>query len=780
MKFFYLLILIFTVSILHSTNNEPSFEKEKKTTLIQARYEYAQQKMDAGNLAMLHQDYLTATKNYYNATEAILQDNLFFTEIRNKILHLLCISITNLISSTSKKSSSSQYQEATSLINFIFQKSSYPASCRELLLLSEKYYTNQLKLLPYSEKIRAYLAEAASNLEQESWEHALVLYKKVLSIQSDNQVAYLGLQLIHEKQEEEKLVMKHTHDDMMNDVDQAWSLPESKSNSSVQASHTSTRENIPLLQKLNGLIIPEIEFYYLPITEAIKELRKKASLADDSDNSANKKGINIILKMNSCDHTESEPLINLCLRNTPLSEVLRYLAQQANLQITIERYAVKLSPFNEEEENQVLEIREFNVPPDFFTPLSQKSKDSLHATNTEASSSLEKESLLSQGITFPKGATAHYFSDHNLLVVRNTVANLNLIDYLIRSATDHLPFQVEIEARFIEIKQNTFQEKGFNWLLGSFPIGKGVNGGGGTVGNQSTYHPDNYPIQQNQIPVGTIPEGPPGAGSVTAGNRLGTSAINVNTLESLLGGYFFPNTGVLALAGVLTNPQFQVVLRALNQKKGTDLLSSPKVTVSSGKKATITVAKDFPYPNDYLPPQVPQNQGGGVNPAIPATPANFKRRNVGVELEVEPVVSIDHKKVDLKLSPQVIEFQGFVNYGNPIFSQAPSFIGMGQGVATASTKQVLLTENTINQPIFSVRQVNTHVVLQNGQTVVLGGLMRDDVQRVKDKTPIIGDIPLVGSLFRSSSEKHIKRNLLIFVTVWFLDPSGKRVVVKSK
>ena len=85
------------------------------------------------------------------------------------------------------------------------------------------------------------------------------------------------------------------------------------------------------------------------------------------------------------------------------------------------------------------------------------------------------------------------------------------------------------------------------------------------------------------------------------------------------------------------------------------------------------------------------------------------------------------------------------------------------------------SQNKINQPIFSVRQVNTQVVLRPGQTVILGGLMREDVQKIKDKTPIIGDIPLVGKLFRSSSEQHIKKNLLIFVTVWLIDSSGKKI-----
>ena len=223
---------------------------------------------------------------------------------------------------------------------------------------------------------------------------------------------------------------------------------------------------------------------------------------------------------------------------------------------------------------------------------------------------------------------------------------------------------------------------------------------------------------------------------------------------------------------MFTNPQFQVVLRALNQQKGINLISSPKVTVSSGRKATITIAREFPYPAEYLPPQVPQNQGSSVNPAIPATPASFKKRNVGIQLEAEPIVASD-QSIELKLSPQIVDFQGFVNYGSPIFSQAPTLSALNQINSTSSTTQVLLTENKINQPVFSVRQVDTQVILHSGQTVVLGGLMREDIQKVKDKTPLIGDIPLIGKLFRSSSQQRVKRNLLIFVTVVLHDASGR-------
>src|SRR5205823_8085444 len=82
---------------------------------------------------------------------------------------------------------------------------------------------------------------------------------------------------------------------------------------------------------------------------------------------------------------------------------------------------------------------------------------------------------------------------------------------------------------------------------------------------------------------------------------------------------------------------------------------------------------------------------------------------------------------------------------------------------TGLTQAITLTDNVINQPIFSTRKVTTSVSVWVGQTVVLGGLMREDVQKVEDRTPFLGDIPMVGRLFRTNVDQHIKRNLIIFV-----------------
>jgi general secretion pathway protein D len=86
------------------------------------------------------------------------------------------------------------------------------------------------------------------------------------------------------------------------------------------------------------------------------------------------------------------------------------------------------------------------------------------------------------------------------------------------------------------------------------------------------------------------------------------------------------------------------------------------------------------------------------------------------------------------------------------------------------------TPNTINQPVFSVREVTTQVSVYDGQTVVMGGFMREDVQKVQDKVPFLGDVPLAGRLFRSNVDQHVKRNLIMFVTASLLDPAGQPVI----
>jgi general secretion pathway protein D len=141
-------------------------------------------------------------------------------------------------------------------------------------------------------------------------------------------------------------------------------------------------------------------------------------------------------------------------------------------------------------------------------------------------------------------------------------------------------------------------------------------------------------------------------------------------------------------------------------------------------------------------------------------------------LEVEPQVGADNYTIDLSLSPEVVEFDGFVNYGSPINGPRydPSLIAGGNPSGIGS---FVITPNVINQPIFSVRKVTTSVSIWDGQTVALGGLIREDVQKVNDKVPVLGDIPLAGRLFRSNVDQKIKKNLIVFVTARLMNAEGQ-------
>jgi general secretion pathway protein D len=387
--------------------------------------------------------------------------------------------------------------------------------------------------------------------------------------------------------------------------------------------------------------------------------------------------------------------------------------------------------------------------------------------------------LKGQGVPFPTGASANFLPQSSRLIVRNTEENLELVDALVEQANVAGPKQVEIEAKFVEITQNNLKELGFDWLLGQFniPGSNRVFAGGGTSGTGTVTNSADFPfVPPNGSPVGTNP--------ITAGNRSGNLAITANAIDALLFGVPGASAvapGIFGLSGVFTDPQFQVVVRALNQKKGVDLLSAPRVTTKSGQRAVIEIVREFRYPTQFDPPKIPDRTDAsvistgtgltgastGAFPVTPTTPTGFETRNTGVTLEVEPVVGPDGVTIDLNLVPQVVEFEGFINYGSPIQSVSVNALGI--------SSSFVLTPNVINQPIFNSRKVTTSVSVWDGQTVVLGGLMREDVQKTEDRTPILGDIPLVGRLFRTNAEQHLKRNLVIFVTARLVNPAGQPI-----
>lgn len=130
-------------------------------------------------------------------------------------------------------------------------------------------------------------------------------------------------------------------------------------------------------------------------------------------------------------------------------------------------------------------------------------------------------------------------------------------------------------------------------------------------------------------------------------------------------------------------------------------------------------------------------------------------------LDVVPYVSADGYTIQMTIIPTVTEFVG---YDNP-----------GQFVPTAAVAGGTPITAVLPLPHLRVRQVTTSAIVWDGQTVVLGGLITENVTRIKDRVPLLGSVPLLGRLFRSEATETAKNNLLIFVTPTIIDPAGNRV-----
>ncbi len=725
---------------------------------MQLAEDYAPQAMQRGSVALMERDYETAFAQYKAAVDA-LPDAPNVRELRATAMDGFSKAVMGLAESRIEEG---RWQDAEETVKVILQPQynpNYKPAQRLLARLESPDYFNKTVtpgFVAKVEEVKTLLNEGQGLYDSGRFDEAIAKYEAVLRLDRYNVAARRGMEQVNvARMRVADAAYNDTRAAMITQVDKAWETPVRRVDlgpaAVIEQPVLVSRGTQSINRKLDEIIVPRINFTDATVREAVEYLRQRSEALDTEGPETGERGVNIVLKL---DQAAASQTVTIDLANLPLREALSYITNLANLKFKVEPYAVLIVPVNEP--TDILITKEYRVPPGFIT--STPSAGGGGGEMGAAGRSTAKDFLESQGVQFPAGASANFLASSSRLIVRNSQENLDLVDALVESSTGAVPSQVEIESKFVEISQNNLKELGFDWLLGQFGFGSsGIFGSGGTSGNQfnSTVTPPggtaNYPFLYpgTDVPVGVNP--------VTAGNRSGQTAITGNALDGLLfGSPVGPAAGVLALAGVFTNPQFQVVLRALNQKKGIDVLSAPKVTTKSGSSATVEVVREFRYPEEYQPAQIPQNTGGGTQPITPATPTSFAMKPTGVRLEVEPTVGADNYTIDLRLVPEVTEFEGFINYGSPIRNRG-----------------VVVTDNVINYPVFSERKVETSVSIYDGQTVVLGGLMREDVQKVNDKTPLLGDIPLAGALFRSQSDQHIKRNLVIFVTATLMDPAGQ-------
>ena len=768
---------------------------ERQIQLLEQKKQYAAGQIAVADEALAGKDYDSAYAHFKSAVDILPKGGAATADVRKQALDGFCEAGVRL---ADLRVSVGRYQDALTIVEVVLEESydpNYgPALALRSQLLDPKGFADRGTLTPghYAklEEVKKLIKEGEEFFATGRYDNAFKRCEQALNVDKYNIAARKLMERINgARQKYAEAAYNETRSDLLMRVQKAWELPVRRftdgATSIVEQPEIPIGSTKVIGNKLDEIKIPRIDFTDSSIVEAIGFLRKRAAELDEEEDDASRKGVNIVLKLPP-DSADSSYPITLSLQDVPLRAALEYVARAANLKIKIDRHAVVVVP--QTENTDVLITKEYSVPPGFVQAAPGGTAETGADGQPVAATSKAKAFLESQGVTFPPGASANYIPNANRLIVKNTQPNLDFVDSLVETADATRPTQVEIEAKFLEVTQNNLNELGFDWLLGQFALagGTGVYGGGGTMGLGRSLNNGSYPLTNpaSGVPIGATS---PYSGPITAGNRGGaggqgfSTAIQANAVDAiLLGSQVGAAPGILSLAGVFTNPQFQVVLRAISQKKGIDLVSAPKVTTKSGQRALIEIIRDFRYPTEFEPPQVSASSGTQFTPVVPNNPSGWETKPTGITLEVEPTVGPDNYTIELILAPRVIEFDGFINYGNPVNATVAanvSVAGSGGDILNVllPSKTFQATPNTMNQPVFSTREVTTQVSVYDGQTVALGGLMREDVQKVQDKVPILGDIPLAGRLFRSSVDQHVKRNLVMFVTAGLMDPAGQPI-----
>jgi general secretion pathway protein D len=194
--------------------------------------------------------------------------------------------------------------------------------------------------------------------------------------------------------------------------------------------------------------------------------------------------------------------------------------------------------------------------------------------------------------------------------------------------------------------------------------------------------------------------------------------------------------------------QIGAILNALEKETGVNILSTPHIMTSNHQRASIIVGENRPYVTDSRITE--------TDPDSPTVIKTYDYRDVGISLEIVPHISHEnHVRLEIK----------------------SEFTKLIEDVSTSA-----------DTPTTAKRQAETVVSMDSASTVVIGGLIRDDKTTVEKKVPLVGDVPLVGELFKYKKDQVEKTNLLIFITPYVMNTQDdmdrisekKRIEMDSK
>lgn len=261
--------------------------------------------------------------------------------------------------------------------------------------------------------------------------------------------------------------------------------------------------------------------------------------------------------------------------------------------------------------------------------------------------------------------------------------------------------QVLVEAIIVEMQSNKNRDLGIQWMF--------ANAGGG-YGSSSRN--DGILAKTSAAAFGDTTTGSSNNGSTDPRAALGAALATTNGQ-------------VFGVGRIGDNFSFNAVLSALQENIDANILSTPSLLTLDNEEASIVVGQNVPFKTGSY------TQTGNSS-SVSSPFQTIQRNNVGLTLKVTPHINEGDSLV-LEISQEVSSLTG--------------------AASTVDATDVITNE----------RKIESKVMADNGQIIVLGGLIKDDVQENAQKVPLLGDIPVMGRLFRSNSSKKTKTNLMVFL-----------------
>jgi type IV pilus assembly protein PilQ len=418
--------------------------------------------------------------------------------------------------------------------------------------------------------------------------------------------------------------------------------------------------------------------------------------------------------------------LNVNLEKVKLGEFLRYLARNYDLQFQVGQELIWVVDAKDTkrlmEETRFYRLRKGFVLPAQFGPEDTGRPAPAPATpgfdadrhrkfvNDEAPAVPSLERAITNLFTGSKFMIDY---ERNLVIARGTPEQLQVLENIIREIDQPMQ-QVLIEARFVTLSKPAFLQLGALWETGRPSRGTNIA-------------PIDFTglVSQNQL----------------AGLGVGLQETFTNILGS---------------------STLSATISAMEQSGESQTLSAPRLTVLNNRPATISDGKVQFYYEEY---QVKSTVGTYYTASSFVPLGKPARVTSGVELNVLASISGDGKHIVLALNPRVNTDVQLVTLTKLTDVQASSTIG---GVTTPSYSTFEL-----KLPEYRTQELATRVVVKSGQTVVMGGVLEREKSTYVEAVPVLGNIPILGALFRRRTEIDKPRYLLVFVTATILTDSGE-------